>query len=746
MAGILVGRRWMAGLPVPVAALGLLAASAARADGYSLRLEPGYSASKTETTADGVRTDTENTAVLQRYGLTLDKTLWPLVRFGAGGILDWSQGTLKSPTLEADTDAKRWSGYARLDVGVPTARAGALYEHREESSRFEPRDTALVSPSSARLINDSVTANGRLAPEGLPGLDLRLRRTETHDAARATTDTRQNELQAIARYIPVRPVDLRYTLRIVDAEDRISGTDALSLSNAARAGYQETLLQQRLTLYASYEVTRLDTRTTVSGAGGSVFTQQFPIRGLSAIETFPALPDRIALEQNPLLVDANLVDSAGLDIGYSRTQASDSRPRHMGLQFADALTPVNQLQVWIDRALPPDVANAYAAPGRWIAFRSDDNAVWTPVTILAVAFGVLQNRFEITIAETSARYLKVVTTPLPLGVTVDPRLASVFVTELQAFRVQSAADVVGRQSTTQGNFNSALRYQFAQVKGLSYDLATTVRHGGRNRRPAWLLTNGLGYLRQLRPTLLLTTRLDRTDSDDGRGHEAVNGYTATLGATPLRTLSASASVSGSYAQLLSGNELRNSILASATADLYRGVAVTASASATHGRTDTGRTVRTVEGSATTSLVPHRTLTMSATFIATDTRVAGGGLSDQGDSIGRAEASASFTPVQAIYLSGSVSRFLWGPQAPDLFANVGATVSPFQGAPLLLRFNYQESFDTGQELRSRVIGPGLRWTIRPRWFVDVNYTILESTSPTVETESRIFFANLLAVIG
>jgi hypothetical protein len=94
----------------------------------------------------------------------------------------------------------------------------------------------------------------------------------------------------------------------------------------------------------------------------------------------------------------------------------------------------------------------------------------------------------------------------------------------------------------------------------------------------------------------------------------------------------------------------------------------------------------------------------------------------------------------------LTRVLWGPLAPQLLANVGANVSPFPGAPLLLRFTYQEFFDTGQELRNRVVGPGLRWNIRPRWSLDVIYSVIQTTSPTVETESRIFFANLLAVIG
>jgi hypothetical protein len=292
MAGIRVGRKWTEALPLSVAVLGLLAASAARADGYSLRLEPGYTSSRNETTAAGATTEFDVTAFTQRYGLLLDKTLWPLLRVGAGGVLDWTQGTLRSPTLEADTDTKRWSGYARFDAGVPTARASGMYEHREESSRVEARD-ALMRVPTARLIFDSVSADVRLAPAGIPDADLRLSRTEIHDAARIATDTKTDALQLILRYSPRQEIDLRYTLRAADAEDRIADAETLTLANSLRAASQSSFLQQRLTVYASFDATRIDTRTTVSGIGGSVLTQQFPIRGLSAIEIFPALPDRI---------------------------------------------------------------------------------------------------------------------------------------------------------------------------------------------------------------------------------------------------------------------------------------------------------------------------------------------------------------------------------------------------------------------------------------------------------------------
>ena len=417
------------------------------------------------------------------------------------------------------------------------------------------------------------------------------------------------------------------------------------------------------------------------------------------------------------------------------------------MQFADAVTPVNRVFVWVDRQLTPDVANAYTAAGRWTAYQSDDNLTWTAIAVGAVVSGLYENRLEITIADTRARYLKVVTTPLPAGVTFDPQFASVFVTELQAYFVQQAADVKGSHSSTQTNFNGATRYEFASVKGLSYDFAANVRHGTQSStETTWLVVNGLSYLRPLTPVLLLAARLDRTDTDEGRGHESGSRYSVTLGATPVPAFTASANVNGSYDQNSTDNQFRNSVLGTLTAELYRGVAVSTTGSASRTTSESGKVLVALESRSTLSLVPHRTLSMSGTFASSDTSTKGGSTPESHVPEGRVEATGSFTPVPALYLSGSVIRYLYGPQAPHMLSNVGGTFAPLPGAPLLLRCSYQQTWDTGQQLRTRLLVPGLRWNIRPRWYVDATYTRYHSTSPTVETTSRIFFVTLFAVIG
>jgi hypothetical protein len=163
---------------------------------------------------------------------------------------------------------------------------------------------------------------------------------------------------------------------------------------------------------------------------GYALLQRSAAAGLSKVEQFPDTPAQAELFLNRNLVDGAVGISTGIDLGYGRTQSSDSAFRHIGLRLAEATAAVDLLYVWVDRSLPAEVSGAYS----WSAYRSDDNVAWVAIPIAgSVRFGFADNRFEIPIASAAASYLKVVTRPLATGVTTDASFSTVFVTELQAF-------------------------------------------------------------------------------------------------------------------------------------------------------------------------------------------------------------------------------------------------------------------------------------------------------------------------
>lgn len=144
-----------------------------------------------------------------------------------------------------------------------------------------------------------------------------------------------------------------------------------------------------------------------------------PAAGLSIVDELPDTLEKVTLGPNPALIDGDTSASASLDIGYAPALAGDSRPREAGIQLS-AATEVNLLRAWTDRPLPPAVFAGYG----WSVLRSDDNNLsWTPVPLISAVLGGASSFADVQVASTSARYLKVVTRPLPASVTSDARHA-----------------------------------------------------------------------------------------------------------------------------------------------------------------------------------------------------------------------------------------------------------------------------------------------------------------------------------
>jgi hypothetical protein len=99
---------------------------------------------------------------------------------------------------------------------------------------------------------------------------------------------------------------------------------------------------------------------------------------------------------------------------------------------------------------------------------------------------------------------------------------------------------------------------------------------------------------------------------------------------------------------------------------------------------------------------------------------------------------------ALSFTGGVTRFVIAGKAQVLL-NFSASASPFQGGALQLHYGYTDTLDQQADTRTRTQGPGLRWNIRPGWFLDVTYSLLDTTSPAQRIETQGLFANLLITL-
>jgi hypothetical protein len=254
--------------------------------------------------------------------------------------------------------------------------------------------------------------------------------------------------------------------------------------------------------------------------------------------------------------------------------------------------------------------------------------------------------------------------------------------------------------------------------------------------------NGLSLARRLDPVFAVAARVDRSDSSLGAGHMAQNRWSASLSADPLPTFGALLSYSGQLAQLEGGTAISNSGTLSARADLYPGIALSGLTSLGHSQNQDGSTSRSVFASASTSIVPHRILSLSGGISYTTGTQSGGGRPETSDRRGSLEASVSLAPFPALALAGSLSRQFGGTTRTATLAGFTGSLSPFPGGDLQLRYAYQETLDVEADQRSRAHGPTARWNIRPGWYLDAGYSFQDSSAPVAVQHTRAFNANLL----
>jgi len=257
--------------------------------------------------------------------------------------------------------------------------------------------------------------------------------------------------------------------------------------------------------------------------------------------------------------------------------------------------------------------------------------------------------------------------------------------------------------------------------------------------------NGLSLARRLDPVYAVAARVERVDSDSGRGHEATNRWSGSLTADPLPTLGALVSYSGQLAQLEDGTTVSHSGTFSARADLYEGIALGGTASTSWTRTETGATARSLLASANASIVPNPIVSLTGSFALRDSTQSGGGQPAIEDRRALAEGSVSLSPFPALSMSGAVSRQFLGEAPPVTLWSFNGGFSPFPGGDLQLRYAYGETYDTAAQLRTRSHGPAARWNIRSGWYLNIGYSFREERAPALSQDSRSFNANLLITL-
>lgn len=713
-------------LTITLFGLALVMRGSAMADGINGFVELNYNAlDTTARDATGLSTESKQSSILERYNLTLERTLYPYLKLRAGGLFEKTITNVRTDDAETRSSITKINPSIDFTLNNPFITAGVGYNEREvkQETRGLPSSTT---------IRDTYNALFGLKPEGLPTLDTLFMRTDTYDKARLFQNNENDYFSLSSRYKPVKDLDLRYQFTSNEAKNLLTDVDVKVLTQTGRATYSGRFFHNRISLYSSYNISRQETEAPT--------LQLFPFSGLSAISDTPA---NGALDPNPALIDGDFTASSGINIGQLPSQGGDTRQRNMGLDFVVA-TEVGNLLVWVDREIPASVANKFT----WEIYVSSDNQNWgSPVkTISDAPFAQVLDkwRFELNFTNVTTRYVKVATRPLAVTVIVPPGsadMSNIYVTELQASIQRVPAQVMEKTTRTTQIYDLSARARLLDNPYLYYDFYywhTKTEPTGLTR---YILSNGLSLSQRLSRVFTGTARIAREDGEETAGKRVSYVYSASLMAVPLPTLSHSLVLSGRTENIAGKSSDTDSVFLNNSAELYRGVNVNLSGGVSSATSETRQKTDNTILNLGVGLVPHRTMTVNLNYSDTKTSQSGGGMEETSGFARRSEASVSYNPWSTVYLFSSMGIVSQKDMKTSRVQNYAGTWSPFPGGALQFNFSYNENLRSEDNGRDTVITPSIRWNIFRRAFLDVSYLVMKSESLSQTTESKSFNANL-----
>jgi hypothetical protein len=695
--------------------------------GVSGLLEFDYSFLTTKTKdATGVTTKTQTSNYNPRFTLNIDTKIYPNLRLHAGGIAEGSITDSKTAdAIDTKTTTTRFRPYIDLTLETPLYAVGIGYIRREERTKTSG------SPSTT-LVDEEYYAILRWRPEGLPYIDMQIKRTNNFDQEKILRDIKEDYISLNSKYT-YKGLQLNYQGAYTNTNDDLNNLVVTQYTHSGRVAYSDSFFDKRVLLNSIYNVFYQEVKT-VTGGKGLVSSQIFPFAGFSALNDIPAIG---ALDPNPAIIDGDLTASAGINIGLP-APGGDARPRNIGIDFLN-VTEVNQLLVYVDRDLSssPLIANSFS----WQVWTSSDNLNWSLVTTISPApFGPFQNRFEINFLNVKTRYIKVVTNPLSPAVPAASSFPNIFVTELQAFLNSPAADVVGRMKTASHTYNLDAKARILDSPILFYDFYFFFNRVNPSSQQSYTVSNGLSLNYRFSPVFSTTARVAREDGEAEDERRFAYVYNASIVADSLKTVRNSLVFSGRDEEIEGRPNNLNSIFLYNTAQLYKGIDVNLNGGVNFTKQESGERGRDFVINFQTNIVPYRTITLGLNYSNTISRRTGG---DQGPASTYTQTlnfNFSYNPLRTLNLIAFVQYVSENAQKDRILQNYAINWSPFPDGALQFNLAYNQNFRTEDQAKETILQPSIRYNISKNSYINVSYQIIRTKSAQKEN-SNLFSTSL-----
>jgi hypothetical protein len=736
----------------------------AYADGISGSAEFSYSLADAKIKTGGVVTDDSKTAAItQRYILSLSRSLYPFLRVSAGGLFDTTSTDATINGANADNEATLANGFANLTLGSPFVSSAVGYSRNQT----EASSSGFSAPTEVLEVY-----NGRLGlhPEGLPALDFLASRSNAYDTERLIHDSTSDFFSLNSRYQPIPTMNLGYAGSLSKSTDHLGGQTNESLSNTLQGTYTERFFANRVSFATNAILNSQETKATI-GVLGQILDQRTPLAGFFAVSDVPTPIFRNSDDSNrtapittwtlfnELIQNARITPITYINLGF---QLGDTQLRNMGLDLGTdpATRTVDTIHVYIalqgtapnQQPLPASITNQFS----WDVYTSDDNQNWqlhahlgAPVQFVSEFDPQLQSlvsRFVLTIPQSTKQFIKVVTRPLPLQVSPPPGfdVTRIYVCKLEGFQTRPATSSEQKSSSLSGLLNTAVKVKLLDRPGLPsvvYDLNFNYNFSSQDSgtRTSYFISNALSTTHRFSSYLRGYARVTREDSLPTTGaHNYGYTYSASLEAVPLSTLRHNLIYSGKSETTDGKDSTSNSIFLTNTATLYQGISAVLSGGVSKSTSGDGSESLSTTLMCSVNLTPHPTLNLNAGYTQTDTERSGGGIPDSTSFARSGTLTATFNPLSALYLFGSVGFSAQNGRETVITENFGGSWSPFRDGALQLSISYNENLSSTGDQRTTVLSPTLRWNIRSGWWLDVSYSLLtdELTVANLTTETEV----------
>lgn len=703
----------------------------------SAEFDVSLSRSKSKDATGAVISDNKGTDFMHKYNVSLDTTLFPLLKISAGSSFLQDISILHDTGTTSRTRSTTFSPYfdAMLTNSLYQAAIGYSRNENWQSGMQE------VTPAS---VNEEYHATLGWRPAGLPDLSMRLSHTNTFDVDRLNQDTTTN-MATVGTQYNYKALKLGYQFTGTDTTDNLHGTDNTSMLNNGSVSYSDQFFNQRVSVYSHYNTNYIQS-TTKAGNGGIVDAPLFPTGGISGFNSEPIFGTADQNTPNSALIDGNFTSTAGINLGVVAPPGNTGNKWSIGLDFTNP-TEVNKLIVWVDRQLPSAIVGAFS----WqVWIRSGDTDNWTQIdqngtpvpanspNTVAATFGPFQNSFTLSLNHSvKTRFIKVVVNTLPQSIALaNPSFQNperIFVTELQGMLSQAAAQVEGSSSRWSQNFNMDVRTRLLDSPSLyhSMNLSLSNTTGGEL---SYVLDNSLILDHRLNQIFTVAASAGREDISSGGQSSSAYLYSASLKATPLEGLNNTLVYSGRLDQSTRGTTTSNSVFFTNTAQPYKGIAFNLSGGYSLSTNQAGQESGNWSFVGATSITPRQDLNFNLSYNRSITTLSGGTGATGSSSSQSGLMAATYRPFTNLYLFASLGVQQSDSKKTQYVQNYGGTWSPFPDGTLQFNVAYNESINSINSEKNTSLTPTVSWKIAPKAMLSLSYSLLRTDSLIASTEA------------